>query len=362
MEQDRFRAGHGGGPDWARAVDACLDRLGPPDGAANLGFVYFTDNFAAHAGDILERLRAATGVELWTGTTGIGVCTAGREFFDEPAVVVMLAALPPDAFQIFAADDGQAPGDGYFAVAHCDPGNGNLPADLARIGEATGAYVVGGLTASRGAHPRIAGGLSEAAISGVLFSDRVPVVTGLTQGCSPIGPVHEVTVAEGNVIVMLDDRPAFDVFSDEIGEVLARDLSRVAGYIFAALPVFGVDRPDYLVRNITGLDPQLGLVAIGEQIETGQRVMFCRRDSQSAQDDLRRMLADLKARAGDATPKGAVYFSCLGRGPNMFGEDSAELRAVREVIGDVPLVGFFCNGEISNARLYTYTGVLSLFL
>ncbi len=57
-----------------------------------------------------------------------------------------------------------------------------------------------------------------------------------------------------------------------------------------------------------------------------------------------------------------VYFACLGRGPHMFGAQSADLAAIQDELGEVPLVGFFCNGEISHNRVYGYTGVLSLFL
>jgi len=46
----------------------------------------------------------------------------------------------------------------------------------------------------------------------------------------------------------------------------------------------------------------------------------------------------------------------------MFGPDSAELRTIEAVLGPVPLAGFFTNGEIFRNRLYTYTGVLTLFL
>jgi small ligand-binding sensory domain FIST len=35
---------------------------------------------------------------------------------------------------------------------------------------------------------------------------------------------------------------------------------------------------------------------------------------------------------------------------------------VREILGEVPLVGFFGNGEISRDRIYGYTGVLTLFV
>jgi small ligand-binding sensory domain FIST len=43
-------------------------------------------------------------------------------------------------------------------------------------------------------------------------------------------------------------------------------------------------------------------------------------------------------------------------------ETNGELGLVQEVIGDIPLVGFYANGEISNHRLYGYTGVLILFI
>lgn len=54
--------------------------------------------------------------------------------------------------------------------------------------------------------------------------------------------------------------------------------------------------------------------------------------------------------------------AALARGPNLFGVDSHELRLVREALGEVPLVGFLANGEISHHRLYAYTGVLTPFL
>ncbi len=60
--------------------------------------------------------------------------------------------------------------------------------------------------------------------------------------------------------------------------------------------------------------------------------------------------------------QGGLYFSCLSRGHNLFGEAGIELQIVRDVIGDVPLAGFFANGEISHRRLYGHTGVLALFL
>jgi small ligand-binding sensory domain FIST len=159
----------------------------------------------------------------------------------------------------------------------------------------------------------------------------------------------------------MDGKPALDVFFDEVGDVLARDLERAAEFIGAALPVAGSDRRDFLVRNLVGADRERKLLAIGELVEKGQRIQFCRRDPASAEHDLRTMLGELKERL-PGTPGGAVYYSCLGRGTHMFGPESRELKIIREELGDIPLSGFFCNGEISHNRLYGYTGVLTVFL
>jgi small ligand-binding sensory domain FIST len=88
--------------------------------------------------------------------------------------------------------------------------------------------------------------------------------------------------------------------------------------------------------------------------------MFCRRDGNTAQEDMLRMLADIRERIPVAA-KGAVYYSCLGRGRHQFGENSEELKLIDDELGNIPLVGFFANGEVFNNRLYGYTGVLSVF-
>jgi small ligand-binding sensory domain FIST len=90
-------------------------------------------------------------------------------------------------------------------------------------------------------------------------------------------------------------------------------------------------------------------------------VMFCRRGGAGAREDLKRMLDNIAADSGPA-PKAGLYYACVGRGEHMFGEKSAELGIIRDALGDIPLVGFFANGEISHDRLYGYTGVLTLFL
>lgn len=370
-----FLVAHASAQNWRDAAGKIILELQPVTAAYRLGFLYVSDHFADQLKDISVFLRQTTGVPHWVGTVGFGVCATGTEYFDEPAMAAMLAPISEDAFRVFSGvttdlaplmDKHGAWIDRPIppvAIVHGDPRNEQLPDLIEQMSAATNGFLVGGLTASNNGFPQLADGIEDGGLSGVMLSlDDVPVQSGLTQGCSPIGPVHTVTASQQNVLIRIDDRPALDVFKEDIGEVLARDLRRVAGYIFAALPVSGSDTGDYMVRNLVGIDPDARALAIGELIAPGDRIMFCRRDHDSAVEDMRRMLGGLKRRIGKGPVRGGLYFSCCGRGPNQFGPDGAELQIVKEELGAFPLVGFFANGEISNNRLYGYTGVLTLFL
>lgn len=367
-----FAVAHADSPHWRIALAECLEQLGTPPAGANLGFIYVTDHYATRVADILEVLRARTSVEHWVGSVGIGICATGQEYFDQGAVVVMLGAFEPESFRVLgslrvpsdlARDPLTIAGNaGNFAIVHGDPRNAAIPTMVAEISRRLeSGFVVGGLSGSRSAQVQIADGVVEAGLSGVVFDERVIVSTRLTQGCSPIGQMHAVTESQRNVLIQLDGRPALDVLREDAGIKNERELDRVGGMVFAALPISGSQVDDYTVRNLVGLDTERGLVAIGESVRKGGKVMFCRRDRRAATEDMARMLESIKS--GLFTrPRGGLYFSCVGRGASLFGEPSKELTMIRESLGDVPIAGFYCSGEISHNRLYGYTGVLTLFL
>lgn len=383
----RYKAAHAAlpadagapGTAWAAVAKGCLEALGELPEGASLGFLYVTDALAGDLGSIVTFLRERSGIRDWVGTVGAGVVASGVEYYDRPALSLLVAALPEDAVRPFAPVIA-APEEGGLAgfteahgawiarhrpilgVVHGDPRNRALVEIVEGLAGATSAFLVGGLTASQGVLPQVAGDIVDGGVSGVLFSSEQMVVSGLSQGCTPIGEEHSITAADDPGIVMqIDGRPALEVLREDVGELLARDLRRIGGYIFAALPIPGSDTGDYLVRNLVGLDSERGWLQIGAEVSTGDRLRFCRRDHDSARADLKRMLEDLRERAGGA-PRGALYFSCVARGRHLFGAQSEELQLIRETFGDMPLTGFFANGEISNNRLYGYTGVLTLLL
>ena len=361
----------------ASFVRECLAQLPGPDDGATLGIIYISEPAAPMLGSLVRELAAGTGIASWVGGVGLGVCAAGQEVYDRPAVAVMTAAVPSDSFRLFGATDDPAKDlprqharwiettQPTLALVHADPRCTDLMQAAIDTASASGAFLVGGLVSHRCAAPLVAGGsgpdaLGKAGISGLLLGPEVAVATALTQGCVPIGPVRRVDEARDNVVMAIDGRPALSVFYDDIGPDLARDPRALGGVIFAGLPVPGSDTGDYLVRNLLALDPRQGWIVLGAEVAPGEPIVFCRRDPDSARADLVRMLKQLSGRL-TGPPKAGIYVSCIARGVALFGEPGVETGLIRETLGDFPLIGFFANGEISRDRLYGHTGVLTLF-
>ena len=404
-----FAVGHATHPDWQRALAlACVqvqDQLDSRSGEAfqaTLGFVYLSDHYAAHAQALLDALRRRWPSVAWVGTVGVGVAAGGVEYFDEPALVLMLAALPTGRFQVFSGARPLARIEAHTALIHAD---GNTP-DLADLiddmsARTTSGYLFGGLSASRGVACQLADGVFQGGLSGVAFSRDVTLISRVTQGCQPIGPLREVTACERNVVTALDGEPALACLLRDTGISLdepQRAMNTLRGTLAGLSdpratrsPAGSPARPrafgeDVRVRRVLGLDPGQQGVAIGERLEPGLQLAFCQRDAQAARRDLVRICSEIRDElapepalaeaagggAGAGGPQappadpasriaGAIYISCAGRGGPHFGAPSAELQIIQHALGDVPLVGFFAGGEIGHHHLYSYTGVLTVF-
>jgi small ligand-binding sensory domain FIST len=387
-----FWHGHATHPDWREALalaTAQVELAGPR--APTLGFVYLTDHFAPDADALLEALRRRWPGVSWTGSVGVGVCASGVEHFDEPAVVVMLAALPRGSFQVFSGLRPLALDAPYSALVHADPGTPDLAELVGELSERTrSGYLFGGLASSRADVVHIADGVHRGALSGVAFTEDVAIVSRVTQGCQPVGPVRLVTACQRNLVTELDGVPAIqalltdlDIDLERPQTVLPRLRATLVGLTDSraqALDRSGQFGDDTRVRHLVGLDPGRGAIAIADTVEPGMQLAFCQRDREAARRDLVRVCTEIREEAESsslAQPAahgaaadvpapggiaGALYVSCAGRGGPHFGAPSAELQIVRHALGDVPLAGFFAAGEIGHRHLYGYTGVLTAFL
>ena len=419
-----FPYGHATHPQWPMAAGLVLAQLRAQmalHGYANaptLALLYITDHYAAQAQDILDHLSAELPeITDWSGTVGVGIAANNVEYFDEPALAVMLLELPTDQYRVFS---GVAPlGLGFqahTALVHAD-GNthdlGELIDEMARRTDS--GYLFGGLSSSRtqsvqfavggdgnikgqGAH----GGVFSGGLSGVAFGEGVSLVSRVTQGCLPVARAHQITEADHNLVIKLDGEPALDVMLRELGVSLDQPgpaLKVVRATLVGLMNAAGQHSPagdgvavgrtgnfgrDVIVRHIVGLDPARRGMAVSDRVATGMQLAFCQRNVQAAKADLVRVCAEIReelepqelplaaatalaASEAESAPHpargiaGAIYVSCSGRGGPHFGGASAELQIVRRALGDVPLVGFFAGGEIARNHLYGYTGVLTVF-
>ncbi|MDP3651841.1 MAG: FIST C-terminal domain-containing protein [Rhodoferax sp.] len=424
-----FPYAHATHPQWQMAAALVLAQLRAqmalPACVASptLALLYITDHYADDAQAILEHLGAELPlVTDWSGTVGVGIACNNVEYFDEPAMAVMLLELPSDQFRVFS---GVAPlglgFEAHTALVHADASTlelGELIDEMAARTE-TG-YLFGGLSSSRGASVQFAvagdgnisghgnaSGVFRGGLSGVAFGPGVGLVSRVTQGCKPISRARVVTQADNNVVIALDGEPALDVMLNDLAitldqpqEALAVVRATLVGLVRpqedhpspshqdhlggATLHQTGSFGSDVVVRHIIGLDPGRRGVAVADQVEVGMHLTFCQRNVQAAKADLMRICAEIREELepeelplevamaladGEAETTalaarriaGAVYISCSGRGGAHFGGPSAEMHIVRRALGDVPLVGFFAGGEIARNHLYGFTGVMTVF-
>ena len=360
-----YAAAHASGSTHAAVARECAARLGDTTGHT-LGFVYATTQLNGGFGEIVTVLRRETGVPTWVGTAGMGVSANGAASFDEPGVVALTCRIPETAFRLqqpvrlrhvarSLAPDPKA----AIGIVHADPRNSNLVELVATIARTTGIYYVGGLSVGTGIHPQALGNrIADGGISGVVLGgDGAPRISvGLTQDCAPIGTAHAITRCDGRVIAELDGRPAFEVLREDAGAGKGDDPRHWLANVQPAQLTAGSDLDGYMVHNLAGIDAARGLVAIGAKVETGDRIVFVRRSREAGERDLARVLADVKARAG--SPKAALYYSCITRGPRLFADAAYEIRTVQASLGGIPAVGFYGNGEIANDRVHSYAGVV----
>ena len=122
---------------------------------------------------------------------------------------------------------------------------------------------------------------------------------------------------------------------------------------------------DYLIRNVLGLDPARKSIAVAAHVHQWQAVQFHLRDAETSAEDLERMLTRYGESRSGPRPAGALMFSCLGRGEGLYGAPNHDTDMFERLVPEVPLGGFFCNGEIGpvggTTFLHGYTSVFGLF-
>jgi len=389
----RFASGISDAINASEAVEAVCrqaqEQLGsePCDLACLFASTIYRTSWAPLLARLHERLRP----RVLIGCSGSGIIGGGQELEWVPAVSLVAAALPDVKLFPFAVTpeelDGSSPGGfwvdktGVSPAAHpvfilvADPYTCN-PVQL--VEELNATYrarpIVGGLVSGGnepGEHVLFSGttvgheGAVGVAMTGNLIMDAV-----ISQGCRPIGRPAVVTKVDEHAVVELSGKPALAVLHHVLSRLPPEDRELAQqGSLFVGLVVDEMRRQafapgDFLIRNIVGIDPDLGAIAVAEEVRLGQTLQFQLRDPATSRRELRRLL--LQAHPSHVLPPaGGLLFTCTGRGRSLYGLPHQDVRTIQAVSGKLPIGGFFCNGEIGPIGgtnfLHGYTASLGLF-
>jgi small ligand-binding sensory domain FIST len=374
------------------ADEVCRQALAQLAGTPNLAMLFVSQQHGEQLGAMAEQICSAIGSECLLGCTGESIIGGVREIEEQPAVSLWLAALPGTSLNAMHLEFQQTHEGGTFSGW---PGNlpepwpadaamlllgepFTFPADelIRRLNEdRPGVPVLGGM-ASGGHAPgenRLVLGrreFQEGAVA-VLVSGGVRVRSVVSQGCRPIGKPFVVTRAERNVILELGGaaplvrlKELFPSLTDQERKLVQRGL-----HVGRVLSEYQDEfkHGDFLVRNVIGADPNTGAIAIGDYVRPGQTVQFHVRDEQTADEDLRMLLQTAASGSSTATPsaRGALLFTCNGRGTRLFSSPDHDAACLRDVLGEIPVAGFFAQGEIGPVAgknfLHGFTASVALF-
>ena len=373
------------------AVSECAESIKSIVGnSPDLVFVFPSFNFSGQFKDISNALSKHFENSVIMGCSGNGVIGAGREVEHTPGFAMCAAELPEVEITPFHISDSDLPdGDdppnkweNVLGVSRESRPNFVLLADPFSVrGEnllmgMDYAYpdckIVGGL-ASGGTQPGsnalyLNNITYDHGIAGVALSGNIEISTIVAQGCKPIGSLSRITKCERNILQELDGRSPFDILGETYNDLNEADQKLFQNSLFLGVVMDPFESSpgigDFLIRNIVGANPDAGQLAVGQMLREGQLVQFHLRDAQTSTENLSNMLDEYQSTPfGPET--GALMFSCLGRGKYLYEEPDHDTDLFREKIGDLPLTGFFCNGEIGpvsgSTFLHGYTSSFGIF-
>jgi small ligand-binding sensory domain FIST len=338
---------------------------------------------------IARELHAAFKTDNIMGCTGESIVGVGTEIEMKPAISIWAASLPETSVLPMRLEFVRTP-EGGSIVGWPDDLPSEWPEDAALLvlgdpftfppelllelinDEHPNIPIIGGMAsaASQPGENRLICG-SQAASDGavaVFVQGGVEVRTIVSQGCRPIGEHFVITKAERNAIQELGGVPAYQ----KLGQVFDSLPTREQQLLQRGLHVGRVvseyqetfEQGDFLIRNVMGIDQESGAIVIGDYVRAGQTVQFHLRDWETADVELKQLLAAAKAQ-NDFDAAGALLFTCNGRGTRLFPEPNHDAEAIGDAYGQIPLAGLFAAGEIGPVGkknfLHGFTASIAVF-
>ncbi len=356
----------------------------------DLGILFIAQHPYPNIQKLIAGINGTIKIKNLLGCTCAGIIGSTQEIERRPAVSLILAKLPnvnilpfsmtqnqlenlntqQDWYHFFNLSASEKP----IFITLPDPFLFDMNQFFSGLKKAfPGQPVIGGLASaamqSHGNTLIVDDELFHEGVVGIVLSGDIQVETVVSQGCRPIGETHIVTKAEGNIIKTIAGKTFLESLRETFEQTTDRDkiLAQEAIFIGLAMDEYKhhYRRGDFLIRMVLQIDPSTGAGIIGDQIKTGQTVQFHVRDAQTATEDLNVLLKMQQITSPTIKPKGALVFSCNGRGEQLFKEKNHDMTIIQNQIGPLPAAGFFCAGEIGPIGgqnfLHGFTASIALF-
>ncbi|MUL37535.1 FIST signal transduction protein [Gloeocapsopsis dulcis] len=363
---------------------------------ADLGLIFISAAFTSEYPRLPHLLQEKLpDVKVLIGCGGGGIVGANQqgtvqEFEGVPALSLTLAHLPGveiKPFHVLAEQFpdldspptawvdllGVSPTEQPQFILLSDPFSSGVSDLLQGIDYAyPGSITVGGLASGSQIPGRIGllcnDTLYRSGTVGVALSGNIVLDTIVAQGCRPIGEPYRVSASERNILLALEEQPPLEVLRDLISSLndSDRQLAEHSLFIGVVRDEFkqNLEQGDFLIRNLLGVDPKVGAIAVADLIRPGQRIQFHLRDAETSADDLEWLLQRYLQTHPDSSPAGALMFSCMGRGEMLYGKPNFDSQLFSSYMPDVSMGGFFCSGEIGpvsgSTFLHGYTSVFAI--
>ena len=387
-----FYSGFSAEADTRRAIETLSQEAAQSiRGSADLILVFFSPHHRRTISEAMLKLMRDLSPKVLLGCSGEGIIGTTVEMEGKPAFSLWAAKLPGVTLTPFHLSFEEEPHGvrlSGWPTTLPKPDEGVRPFFITLVEPFStpahefleflerkypGAPVLGGM-ASGAQIPAenlllINGEVVKEGVVGVCAHGAVLLEAVVSQGCRPVGELFRVTHSERNVIHELSGRPALQRLT-EVFKTLSEEEKQLAQHglhigCASDEQKERFSRGDFLVRNLIGIDEENGSLAVGDLVNEGQTVQFHVRDAESAREDLRILLEARKGKLAGTPPLAALLFSCNGRGVRFFGKPNQDVEAVQQMVGKIPLAGFFAQGEIGPIGkknfLHGFTASIVLF-
>jgi small ligand-binding sensory domain FIST len=377
-------------PTLQAVEEVCEQTQARLSGAVDLAVLFFSTHHARAADVLVRTVQQRLSPRCLLGCVAESVVGGDHEIEQSPAVSLWVGrwakpvTMEPfhlvlertaDGPSLFGWPDELTGADGEKAAVLLlgDPFTFPIDLFLRRVNEdAAGVRVLGGMASGIAAPGQcrllFQDTVKDQGAIGVLLHGAHGLRSIVSQGCRPIGRPLVVTRSKDNLILELGGKTPLALLQ-ELWPTLTPEeqtLFQQGLHIGRVHNEYQGDfqRGDFLVRNVLALERETGALAITDRVRVGQTVQFHVRDAATADEDLHALLR-LDLSAHERKPSAALLFSCNGRGTRLFSQPHHDAGVVRAEAGDIPLAGFFAQGELGPVGgqnfIHGFTASVALF-